>query len=139
MKTLFPCLPVLGGLLVLTALLFPAAGCYYDNLEKLYPELLLNEDCDTSRVISYRTDIAPILEVSCGANDNSCHTAYNVGGGYVFDRYSNVKSAVNDGKFLSSITWNGNAIRMPKGSSAQLGDCTIAKIEKWIDAGSPDN
>lgn len=113
-------------------------GCYYDNLEELHPELLLNSSCDTSGVMSYQTHIKPIFSASCGAN-NACHNASGAGGGYVLGTYAGVKSAVTSGKLMSSILWDGNASQMPKGSSTQLNACAIAKIQKWIDEGSIDN
>lgn len=139
MRSIFAFLGPPGIVLAFMPLLFPAAGCYYDNLEKIHPELLLDAGCDTAGVISYQSQIAPLLAVSCGANDNSCHNAFSAGGGYVFDHYAGVKAAAQGDKFLSSITWDGNAIQMPKGNAARLSDCRIAEIEKWIGAGSPDN
>lgn len=139
MRTIRFFLPAFGFVLVLIVLLFPATGCYYDNLEKLHPELLLNEDCDTTGVISYQNHITTIFIASCGATDNACHNVIGSGGGYVLDNYADVKIAVESGILMNSITWTGGALQMPKGSSAKLGDCQIAKIQKWIDAGSPNN
>ena len=120
-------------------LLFLAAGCYYDNNEALHPELLLGGDnCDTTSVISYQVHIVPIMSGSCGSN-NSCHNAQGASGGVVLENYAGVKSSVDSGKLLSSITWDGNASQMPKDSPSPLSDCSIAKIRKWIDAGAPNN
>lgn len=115
-----------------------SGGCYYDNLQELHPQLLLNTDCDTSVTMSFQTHIKPILTNSCGAN-NSCHNAQGAGGGYVFESYAGVKSAANSGKLMSSILWDGNAQQMPKGSPTQLSDCSIAKIQKWVNTGALDN
>lgn len=115
-----------------------SGGCYYDNLQELHPQLLLNTDCDTTVTMSFQTHIKPILTNSCGAN-NSCHNTQGAGGGYVFESYAGVKSAANSGKLMSSILWDGNAQQMPKGSPTQLSDCSIAKIQKWVNAGALDN
>lgn len=53
--------------------------------------------------------------------------------------YAGVKNCVESSLFISSIIWDGNAAQMPKNSSAQIDACSIAKIQKWVDAGSPNN
>ena len=118
--------------------LFFSGGCYYDNFQELHPEVLLNNDCDTTSIMSFQTHINPILSNSCGAN-NSCHNTQGAGGGIILDNYAGVKSAVNSGKLLSAITWDGNASQMPKNSPSKLNDCAITQIQKWIDAGAPNN
>lgn len=127
----------LPGVVLLAGLLF-SGGCYYDNLEELHPEVLLNTNCDTTVTMSYQTHIRPILTNSCGAN-NSCHSAQGAGGGIVLADYAGVKSAVSSGKLVSSITWDGNASQMPQNSPSKLNDCSIAKIQKWVDAGTLNN
>jgi len=134
MNRIFFFIPVL---FLLAASLFNY-GCYFDNLQELHPELLLDNNCDTISTMSYQTHIKPILNNSCGANNN-CHNTSGAGGGVILENYSGVKSAVNTGKLISAITWDGNASQMPKGSPSKLSDCSIAKIQKWVDAGALDN
>lgn len=112
-------------------------GCYYDNNEELHPELLLDGNCDTTVVIKYSTDIQPILNNSCGAN-NSCHNAFSTSGVTLGD-YNGTRSVAVSGKLWSAIVWDGNASQMPQGSSSKINDCYQAKIRKWIDEGAPDN
>jgi hypothetical protein len=131
-------IPYLLFSLMLTLGLLFSNACYFDNLQELHPELLLNNDCDTTATISYQTDIQPILSNSCGAN-NSCHNAQSSSGGVILDSYGKVISVVNNGKFLSSILWDGNASQMPKSSPSKLSECAITKIQKWINAGAPNN
>ena len=118
--------------------LMESSGCYSDNLQELHPELLLNDNCDTTGEMSFKTHIQPILAGSCGAT-NSCHNASGAGGGYVLENYAGVKDAVNTGAFLSAIIWDGNASQMPKDSPSKINDCAITKIQKWIDAGALNN
>ncbi len=125
-------------ILVLMVGLFYQSSCYFDNLQELHPELLLNDNCDTTVTMSYQTHIKPILSNSCGAN-NTCHNAQSASGSIVLENYAGVKSAISSGKFLSSILWDGSSIQMPKDSPSKLNDCAITKIQKWIDAGSLDN
>ena len=126
-------------LLILTvgATLAFLPGCYYDNNEELHPELLFNGNCDTTVVIKYSTDIQPILNNSCGAN-NSCHNDFS-SSGIALNNYNGTRTVAVSGKMWSAITWDGNALRMPQGSSSKINDCSQAKIRKWIDEGTPDN
>jgi hypothetical protein len=124
-------------LFLLTALLYNG-GCYFDNLQELHPELLLDNNCDTTSIMSYQTNISPILNNSCGANNN-CHNTSGAGGGVILENYAGVKSSVASGKLISAILWDGNASQMPKGSPSKLNDCSMAKIQKWVDAGAQDN
>jgi len=129
--TLFLTGLALVGLLV-------SSGCYFDNLQELHPELLLNSNCDTTATMSFQTHIKPILSNSCGAN-NSCHNSQSASGSVVLETYAGVASALNSGKLLSSINWDGNASQMPKDSPSKLNNCSIAQIQKWVDAGAPNN
>lgn len=123
---------------VCCSILLSVSGCYYDNLEELHPELLLDSSCDTTATMSYQTHIQPILSNSCGAN-NTCHNTQGAGGGVILENYAGVKEAAGSGLLLSSIVWDGNAQQMPKGSPSQLAACSIAKIRKWVEAGAPNN
>lgn len=126
----------LPSLVMLGSLFF--SSCYYDNLQELHPELLLNSNCDTASVMSYQTHIKPIMINSCGAN-NTCHNTQSASGGVVLENYTGVKASVVTGQFLSSITWDGNTSQMPKDSPSKISDCSIAKIQKWINAGALNN
>ena len=128
----------LFGLLFLCSAGLTWQGCYYDNYEELHPELLLNNSCDTTAVMSFQTHILPILTSSCGAT-NSCHNTQGAGGGVILETYSGVKSVVTNGLLVSSIIWDGNASQMPKGSPTQLNNCYQAQIQKWIEEGALDN
>lgn len=115
-------------------ILFSITSCYYDSQEYLYPEL--NTSCDTTNV-TYTASVVPILENSC----YSCHsnaTASSFGGAIKLQNYDDVKLHVDDGKLLGSIKRTGGYSPMPKGSS-QLVSCKITTVQKWIDAGAPNN
>ena len=120
---------------VIAVLAFTA--CYNDNLS----ELTIGAGdgvttCNSDGVMSFGTDINPILQNYCGSL-NSCHNSTN-SSGVNLSTYTGVKAVVLNGKLISSITWTGSASHMPKNGS-KLSDCTIAKIQKWVDAGSPNN
>jgi hypothetical protein len=94
--------------------------------------------CDTTNAaISYSADIVPIMNKSCGSTDNSCHSS-NSTSGELLDFWAGVNYSASTGKFVSSITWDGNASNMPK-NGAQLSSCEIRKIARWVNMGAPDN
>jgi hypothetical protein len=126
------------SLLVLICLsIFFFTGCYYDNFTELHPSLGDSGPCDTSKVMTYSSDITSILNNSCGTN-NSCHGTSNTSG-YDLTTYGGVKATVQNNQLYSSITFDGTVSSMPKGSSSPISSCSISKIKKWIDAGYPNN
>ncbi len=122
--------------MLLASLLAFTGGCYYDNLAELHPEL----SCDTTTPVSFSNDIVPILTGSCSSLSASCHGPGNFNNAFL-DTYDGVKTEVDNGKLISSITWDGVATqsRMPSGSSNKIEDCSISKIERWIAEGAPNN
>ncbi len=110
-------------------------GKLQESFDKNNPDAVA---CDTTNaVISYSIDIAPIIAASCGANNNSCHSS-NSADGILLDFWGGVNYCASTGKFLSSMTWDGNASNMPK-SGQKLTSCEIKKITKWVNMGAPDN
>lgn len=114
--------------------LISVTSCYYDVEEELYP---INT-CDTTNV-TYSGHVSAVLTNNC----LNCHNTSNaqfIGGGIVLDSYANLKTYVDNGKFLSSITHDGNASFMPQSvDNRMLPACDISKIQAWINAGSPNN
>lgn len=119
---------------IVVLFLIAISSCYYDSQEFLYPQL--GSPCDTTN-ITFSSSVFPILDQSC----LSCHgngTATSYGGGIKLENYSDIKIRVDDGKLIGSIKRSSGFSPMPKGSS-QLESCKITIIEKWINAGSPNN
>ncbi len=119
-------------------------SCYYDNFRELHPIVAATSNCDSTGVISYSTQIVPIITKNC---TNNCHTAGAAGGGSRdLSIYANVNSAATNGavpgdggSLYGTITWDptyGND--MPKNAS-KLSDCDITKIKKWAAAGGLNN
>lgn len=108
---------------------FVLAGCYYDVEEELYG----TTECTTTD-ISYVQDIVPILRVDC----YDCHSVEANFGNITIEGHSQITEYVNDGSLLGSINYEAGYSPMPQGGS-QLLDCEIAKIEKWIIDGAPNN
>ena len=122
-----------SGLLFATAIAgtFLLPGCYYDVEEELYP--LDPSSCDTSGV-TYSQTIAPIMNSSC----NGCHSSSSPSGGIILDTYNAVKQNVDNGKLMGSVRWESGYSAMPQGGN-KLDDCTIRKMETWVNAGAPNN
>ncbi len=111
-----------------------AAGCYYDNEERLYPDL--GKGCDTVNV-TYSKTIAPIFQTYC----LGCHGArdYATSGGNInFDDFAMVQAMATDGMIMGSITHTPPHPFMPK-DREKLDTCSISKIKIWIDAGAIGN
>ncbi|MBA3663583.1 MAG: cytochrome c [Bacteroidetes bacterium] len=89
------------------------------------------KSCDTTGVISYSAQVAPLLNANC----NNCH---NTGG--TAPNLSNYNGVLNSAQntLYSSVAWDGNASNMPKGLS-KMSDCDVAIIKKWVFAGAPNN
>lgn len=116
MKTLF----IFSVLILVTG-----SSCYYDKFEDFKP----SAQCDTLTDIKYTAHVKPIIDANC----NVCHGGSGAsGGGIVLDNYTALKSMASTGKLLSSVTWDGNASRMPKGATVKMDACSINTLKKWI-------
>lgn len=96
------------------------------------------EDCDSINV-TFSETVFPIIQNRC----YGCHSGANPSGGISLTNHSQVADAGaistgNSGSLLGSITWTSGNIPMPK-NGAQLSECKIAQIRKWIEDGMPDN
>ncbi|REJ80160.1 MAG: hypothetical protein DWQ44_13080 [Bacteroidetes bacterium] len=111
-------------------------SCENDSIEELYP-LTGQAACDTAGVISFSSQIRPILNNSCGAGNN-CHSTGNTSSGIALDNYAEILATVTDGSLLGSILHQSGYEPMPDGGG-MLDQCSIAKFQKWINNGSPNN
>ena len=124
-------------MLCLLALLISGSlltACFYDNEEKLYPL----ESC-ASLNVSYNNEILPILESFC----YTCHNLANapvLGDGINLEGHFNFSNYAENftTKLLGSLKWNGEGSNMPENGS-KLDNCTINKIEVWIEEGRLNN
>jgi hypothetical protein len=110
-------------------------------LQQWISEGALNSDypeptCDTANV-TFNGSVKPVLQSRC----LSCHSnsaAASSGGGIKLEIYSDVKSRADNGSLTGAIKHLNGYSQMPKGSS-KLDNCSIRKIEKWIELGSVNN
>ena len=127
----FPKLSLLAALLIILC-----GGCYYDNFNELHPSIV-STGCDTAKIISFSSDIVPILNNSCGTN-NSCHGSSNTSS-VDLSTYSGADAVAINGQLVSCVIWDGRVNSMPKGSSVPISVCDQTKIRKWVTAGAPNN
>jgi uncharacterized membrane protein len=115
-------------------ILLSVTSCYYDVEQELYPQ----NTCDTSNVL-FNDQVSLVLTNRCLNCHNSANATF-LGGGIILEGYDNFKVYVDNGKFLSSITHDGNASFMPQSANnTKLPDCDIAQITAWINAGAKNN
>jgi len=88
--------------------------------------------CDTNH--NYANRIQPLMDKWCV----SCHNSTTAGAGYDLSHYNGVKQCIIDGRFLGSIQQAAGYSPMPKASGA-LSTCDQTAIQKWIQAGYPNN
>jgi mono/diheme cytochrome c family protein len=87
--------------------------------------------CDTTAV-SFAADILPVMQQSCQA----CHKGASPSGGILLTNYAEVFAQVTNFKLLPAVKRTGPK---PMPPSASLQQCTINKIQAWINAGAPNN
>ncbi len=109
---------------------FVLSSCYYDNEEDLYPN---TGNCVTDNM-SYATDITPLIQASC----LPCHNTATNSGNVILDNYNDTKTYALNGQLLGVINHTSGYSPMPKGGD-KMPECTIAKINSWIQAGAPNN
>ncbi len=90
-------------------------------------------DCDTTNY-TYSGRINPIIQTWC----KGCHSATSPGGGINLSSYAGVVSSIPNNQLLGSIKHISTFSAMPKGTT-QLSQCDIDAVEKWINAGFPNN
>ena len=91
------------------------------------------EDCDAENV-SYTDFVSGVFDTSC----NGCHSTAAAFGGVILDNYTDVKTEVDNGRLRGAINHESGFSPMPQGQD-KLMDCTILKINNWIDEGAQNN
>lgn len=120
MKRILPAI----SLIAVAATFFPS--CSYDNIDEYYGS------CDTLN-ITFSGVVDPILEINC----KTCHFNGNVNTGINIADYEDVKKLADEGKLLGAIRHKAGFKAMPPNS--KLDDCSIRKIEAWVNNGSQNN
>jgi len=117
-------------------------ACQYNKYDDIKPKNAVPAyvvPCDSAAtVISYSKHIAPIMEVNCGSK-NTCHNTSGAGGNIILEDYNGVSYAAATGKLMSCVTWDGSTIFMPQNTNTKIDACYIKTMQKWVDAGFPNN
>jgi cytochrome c553 len=92
-----------------------------------------NSGCDTT-LFTYSGAVTPLMNTYC----KGCHNPASLGGSVDLSTYTGVKAAAASGRLLGSIQHATGYVAMPQGGN-KLADCQIRQIEKWIQAGTPNN
>lgn len=108
-------------------------GCYYDNMDDVYPGAGLFQPCDTTSTISYSNHIVPIIESNC----INCHSGGGANADVHLDSYNGVYDAATTG-LLVGATWH-EVSYTPMPPNYQLDSCSLVQIKKWVLAGAPNN
>jgi hypothetical protein len=88
--------------------------------------------CDLSQ-FTYNNVIKPILQTNC----NGCHSATAPSAGLNLTDYNVVKTIALNGRLMGSVKQIAPYKPMPPGG--KLSDCQIGQLEKWVQAGAPNN
>lgn len=107
-----------------------AQSCYYDNEEELYP--FDAQNCDTSATITYANRIEGIIQNNCAVS--GCHTGTSPTGGLFLDTYNQVKTIADDGRLTDRAL-----VQQDMPPSSPLSNCEMEAIQRWVNAGSPQN
>ncbi len=106
-------------------LIFAITQCTYHNEEDYFGD---NQDnCDTSNV-TFTNDVFPVMQINCV----SCHNTNNTTAGVNLSDYNNIKRYAESGSLLGTIKHLPGFSPMPP-SGPKLDDCTILKIEVWVE------
>jgi len=102
-------------------------SCASDNFDDYY-----GDKCDVENVY-YSSTIAPIIKNQC----LSCHSSTFTNGGILLETWDDVKKQADNGNLLGVVKHLPGYSPMPQGG--KLDDCTILKIETWINNGALNN
>lgn len=120
------------SLLAVVVALF-VTGCYYDNMDEVYPGAGLFQPCDTTSVMSYQNHITPIIQSNC----INCHSGAGANADVHLDSYAGVYDAASNGQLVGA-TWHETSYT-PMPPNYQLDSCSLVQIKKWVLAGAPNN
>lgn len=87
--------------------------------------------CDVNGV-GFGAFIQPLIQTKC----QGCHSGSNPQGNLKLTSYLEIQAIALNGKLYSTLTRSSNW--MPKGG-AKLDDCSLQKIQYWINLGAPQN
>jgi hypothetical protein len=115
----------------------PLPAAQRDSIYKwiLYGALdeLCESGCDTLSAVSYTDFVWPVIYRSCF----TCHSGTNPSAGIRLTSWTEVNAVAASGQLPGVLRAEPSYPLMPPGGS--LSDCTIKKIQVWIDNGAANN
>ncbi|MBS1779919.1 MAG: hypothetical protein JST70_11380 [Bacteroidetes bacterium] len=88
--------------------------------------------CDSNN-FAYNSGVKPLVEKYC----TGCHSGSAPQGSVTLTSYNAVKDAVLNKSLIQCINYTPGYNGMPQG--LHLSNCEVRQIEKWVDAGMPNN
>lgn len=110
---------------------FTFSHCTYHNEDEYFKD---NADICYTDDMSFSNDIFPVIKNNCYSCHNNTNTSYNVN----LENYNNIKQIAESGRLLGAIKHNDGFYSMPL-NQEKLPECTISKIEAWINQGLKNN
>src|ERR1051326_690766 len=110
-------------------------GCYYDSQETLYGTSAQSANCDTTNT-TYSKTIEPIIAANCYTCHSSTQGQFN--GNIILDNPESLQQQAANGKLIGDINQSPGFHAMPN-NGTKLSQCDIAKIQHWVDMGTPNN
>jgi len=101
-------------------------GCYYDNVEELYPGA---NNCDITNT-SFQAVIKPIIDTNCAVS--GCHVSGT--GRKDLTTYQGIKDVVDDGRLEQHVI-----IQKDMPPSQPLSICNREALKAWIADGASSN
>ena len=91
--------------------------------------------CDTDG-ITFSAVVQPLLSANCATS--GCHNSATMQSGLDLATYNSAKVIADDGRLTGVINHASGFPSMPRNAS-KLAQCTIDRIQSWINAGAMDN
>ncbi|MBX0291183.1 hypothetical protein K3G63_12070 [Hymenobacter sp. HSC-4F20] len=117
--------------LLCALLAFLLGSCAYDKADEIAGPKV---PCTTPEVVSYTLSISPLLDRNC----RSCHNAVLVTGSVNLQDFSVIQKYIRSGELMGNVKHLPGFNPMPQGGN-KLSDCDIELLQKWVDAGAPNN
>lgn len=107
------------------------SGCAYDVADKVSDPKPV---CVTPDLVTYSQNIQPLLARNC----LSCHSAALRTGNVNLEDYTELSQRAATGQLMGVVSHAPGYDPMPK-NGAKISACDIALLQKWVDAGAPQN
>ncbi|WP_400192836.1 hypothetical protein [Hymenobacter sp. B81] len=112
-------------------LLLILGSCAYDNAEDIAGPA---PECTPPAEVSYVQHITPLLNRNCYA----CHNSALQSGNVNLQDFGQLQQQARSGVLLGNVKHLPGYKPMPQGG-AKLSDCDIALLQRWVEAGTPNN